>query len=257
MIRMIRPTSPLSHPVKVLAALLPAVLAAVLAGGLGGCSVTGEKRAAWTPIPPPPGAHTADRHPAPNGLERARAEEVFGRIRQAFDASPSVHASGELVSDGETIRVDVRLEDAGAQGTFVSSSLGRISEIVIGDDLYLAGDPEFLRSVGGDALAARGRGGAWVTGTTARGLATLPLLSKAAYLALLDSGRLYPLGDAFTSGVPTRTFTNDAGLRMLVPLAGEPRLMRTWKEDRTGHLDLHFEYGGGWAVRAPGSAEPV
>jgi hypothetical protein len=235
------------------------VLVPLLVTPLAGCS-TGAKRAGWTPIlPPGPGATAS---PTPNGLEAARADEVFGRIHRAFDDSPSVHATGELTGDGDTVRLDVHLEAGGAQGTFVSVNFGRVTEIVIGETVYLSGDEPFLRSLGGEELAARGRGGAWLTGTlhgdnSAGDLVELPLLSKADYLALLDSPRLYPLGDTHTAGVPARTFTNDDGLRMLVPLAGEPRLMRAWRQDGAAHLDVHFEYGPGWKLRAPGRAAVV
>lgn len=235
-----------------------ALLAAVLLGTLpAGCSMVVEKRAGWTPILPPPGG-TSTAATAANGLDRLDAGDVYGRIHQAFDESPSVHATGELAAQDDTVLLDVHLEAGGAQGTFVSSSLGRVTQIVVGQAVYLSGDQAFLRSLGGEALAARGRDGAWISGTRrSPGLVALPLLSKAEYLALLSSSRLYSLGDDFTAGVRTRTFTNDDGLRMEVPLAGEPRLMRAWKHDRDGHLDLHFEYGPRWAVQAPGTAGVV
>jgi hypothetical protein len=254
--RPIRPTNvrPTNVPVKVLAAVLLGLLTGL---PLAGCSAAGEKRAGWTPILPPAAA-VPGAAPAPNGLEQADAGGVYARVHRAFSDSPSVHATGELVSSEDTVLIDVHLETDRAQGTFVSAGLGRISEIVIGPTVYLSGDQAFLRTVGGEALARRGRDGAWISGPTGRaGLVELPLLARADYLALLAAPRLYPLGDGFTAGVPTRTFTDDGGLRLEVPLAGEPRPLRVWKRDAAGHLDLHFEYGPGWAVHPPGVAAPV
>ncbi|MGW2767147.1 hypothetical protein [Streptomyces sp. NPDC001275] len=117
------------------AALTSALCALVVAGaGLTGCS--GDDPDAGT-----------------NGVGRLPADKIQARTKAAAATADTVHLSGNVVSNGRTYRLDMRLKDDGGSGSVTSEGV-TFGLLRVGEQLYLKADAEFWGKVDGSGKAA-------------------------------------------------------------------------------------------------------
>ncbi|MBC2868181.1 hypothetical protein [Streptomyces mexicanus] len=98
-------------------------LAAVTGAGLAGCS--GQDPDAGT-----------------NGVGKLSAGQIQSRTRAAADAARSVRLAGNVVSNGRTYRLDMRLSSDGGTGS-VTSQGATFDLLRVGEQLYLKADAAF------------------------------------------------------------------------------------------------------------------
>ncbi|MFF4823438.1 hypothetical protein ACFY20_10435 [Streptomyces sp. NPDC001312] len=116
------------------AALTSALCALVVAGaGLTGCS--GDDPDAGT-----------------NGVGRLPADKIQARTKAAAATADTVHLSGNVVSNGRTYRLDMRLKDDGGSGSVTSEGV-TFGLLRVGEQLYLKADAEFWGKVDGSGKA--------------------------------------------------------------------------------------------------------
>ena len=119
------------------AALLPA---AVLALALAGC---GGGDDAKTPV--------AAKPPVTNGVDKLPATEILAKTKAAALAASSVHYTGGMDSDGQSVKFDVRASQVGdGQGdiTFAGISFSMLRK---GSDVFFKGDDSFYKQFSGAA----------------------------------------------------------------------------------------------------------
>ncbi len=83
-----------------------------------------------------------------NGLEKKNAADVLADARIALRDAKSVRLAGTVTSDGKPIKLDLTLTGEDAKGTLTISG-NDVQLIRVGSDIYVKGDPDFLRSVAG------------------------------------------------------------------------------------------------------------
>ena len=92
---------------------------------------------------------------ASSALAGLSADEVLAKARDAARAATSVHAAGAGTSDGDALRIDLRLK-AGDGGTGTIGVGGVTLEIVVkGQDLYFKADEDFFKNALGAAYTAQ------------------------------------------------------------------------------------------------------
>jgi hypothetical protein len=143
----------------------PAAAAVVLAAlAATGCSSPGSSgsdagasaAASVAASPSPTGSARASASPSPSGaLESRSADEVLAAARAALLRASSVHAKGDLVSDGTPYTIDMRMvRGVGAAGTMAVQGKG-LKLVRIGDTAYVQPDAAFLRSATNSASSVR------------------------------------------------------------------------------------------------------
>jgi hypothetical protein len=195
-----------THARTCAAALAVMALAACSSSGSGSPSqaVAGSPGAATAPAPsasatPSPAASPAGKA----GLEAASADEILAEARSALLAASSVHAKGDLVSEGSSYTIDLRMvRGVGAAGTMAVEGKG-LDLVRIGDTAYVRLDPAFLRAATNSASSVRLLSGTYFK-VTARRSATF-----APFVALTDAEQ------AFGSTLaPTGTVTKGKVMRL-------------------------------------------
>ena len=83
-----------------------------------------------------------------NGLEKKNAADVLADTRIALRDAKSVRLAGTVMSDGKPIKLDLTLTGEDAKGTLTISG-NDVQLIRVGSDVYVKGDPDFLKSVAG------------------------------------------------------------------------------------------------------------
>ena len=113
------------------AALTSALCAVVVAGaGLTGCS--GDDPDAGT-----------------NGVGKLPPDKIQSRTRTAADSAAAVHLAGNVVSNGRTYRLDMRLKSDGGTGSVTSQGV-TFGLLRVGKQLYLKANAEFWNHADGD-----------------------------------------------------------------------------------------------------------
>ncbi|MFK4143965.1 hypothetical protein [Streptomyces sp. NPDC004065] len=85
-----------------------------------------------------------------NGVGKLPAEKIQSRTRAAADSAATVHLSGNVVSNGRTYRLDMRLKSRGATGSVTSQGV-TFGLLRVGSQLFLKADAEFWSHADGDA----------------------------------------------------------------------------------------------------------
>ncbi|MFE1754685.1 hypothetical protein [Streptomyces anandii] len=112
-------------------ALTSALCAVVVAGaGLTGCS--GDDPDAGT-----------------NGVGKLPPDKIQSRTRTAAASADAVHLSGNVVSNGRTYRLDMRLKADGGTGSVTSQGV-TFGLLRVGKQLYLKANAEFWNHADGD-----------------------------------------------------------------------------------------------------------
>ncbi|PZH04673.1 hypothetical protein C1I97_19180 [Streptomyces sp. NTH33] len=81
-----------------------------------------------------------------NGVGKLPAEQIQARTRTAAESADTVHLSGNVVSNGRTYRLDMRLKDDGGSGSVTSEGV-TFGLLRIGEQLYLKADAGFWGKV--------------------------------------------------------------------------------------------------------------
>ncbi len=191
------------------AALAVLALAACSSSGSGSsAAATGPGTAGASAQSAP--APSASKSPSPAtssagkaGLEAASADEILAEARSALLAASSVHAKGDLVSEGSSYTIDLRMvRGVGAAGTMAVEGKG-LDLVRIGDTAYVRLDPAFLRAATNSASSVRLLSGTYFK-VTARRSATF-----APFVALTDAEQAF--GSALA---PTGTVTKGKVMRL-------------------------------------------
>ncbi|WP_445526455.1 hypothetical protein [Streptomyces cyslabdanicus] len=116
------------------AALTSALCALVVAGaGLTGCS-------------------EEDPDAGTNGVGKLPADTIQAKAKAAAASADTVHLSGNVVSNGRTYRLDMRLKDEGGSGSVTSQGVA-FGLLRVGEQLYLKANAEFWGQVDGSGKA--------------------------------------------------------------------------------------------------------
>ncbi|GGZ75246.1 hypothetical protein ACFOOM_27500 [Streptomyces echinoruber] len=228
-------------------AALVGALCALVVTGAGGCG--GEDPDAGT-----------------NGVGKLPAAKIQQRTRAAARAASAVHLSGNVVSNGRTYALDVRLKSGGGTGT-VTSKGTTFGLLRIGTELYLKADAGFWSHADGD-----GSGGGTATADKLGGKYVKVPRQDPQYRrfsgftdkdVLLDGlltlhGRLATDGHHEESGVRTIRITGDhgSGGTLDVSLEGRPYPLRLVRAGGAGTLRFSG-WGEDFALKQPAPSETV
>ena len=187
-------------------ALAVLALAACSSGSSGSTSSPGGgtpavASASASPSTSPSGRPAASPSPSA-ALESASADEILAAARAALLRASSVHAKGDLVSDGTPYAIDMSmLRGVGAAGTIGVQGKG-LTLVRIGDTAYVQPDAAFLRSATNSASSVRLLSGTYFKVTARKSALFAP------FVALTDAEQAFgstlaPTG-AVTKGTVTR-----------------------------------------------------
>ncbi|MGX4689980.1 hypothetical protein [Streptomyces sp. JNUCC 63] len=99
------------------------------------------------------GCSEGDPDAGTNGVGRLPAEQIQARTRTAAESADTVHLSGNVVSDGSTYRLDMRLKADGGSGSVTSEGV-TFGLLRVGEQLYLKADAGFWGQVDGSGKGA-------------------------------------------------------------------------------------------------------
>ena len=188
------------------AALAVLALAACSSSGSGSPAraAAGSPSAATAPAPSASATPSPTAPPAVKaGLEAATGDEILAEARSALLRASSVHAKGDLVSEGTSYAIDLRMvRGVGAAGTMAVEGKG-LDLVRIGDTAYVRLDPAFLRAATNSSSSVRLLSGTYFK-VTARRSATF-----APFVALTDAEQAF--GSALA---PTGTVTKGKVVRL-------------------------------------------
>ncbi len=246
------------------AALAVLALAACSSSGSGSpAGAAGSPSSASAPAPSVSRAPSPSASPSTSaGLEAASADEILAEARAALLRASSVHAKGDVVSEGTDYAIDLRMvRGVGATGTMAVEGKG-LRLVRIGDTAYVQLDPAFLRAATNSQSSVRLLSGTYFK-VTARKSATF-----APFVALTDAEQAFgstlaPTGSV-TKGKVTRIGKQrvidllvDGGRsgHVFVALAGTPYPVRiVYGSSSKQHVDLDG-YGAKVKLTAPPAAK--
>lgn len=84
-----------------------------------------------------------------NGVGRLPAAKIESQTRAAAAAAEAVHLSGDVVTNGRTYKLDMRLKSEGATGSVTSDGVA-FGLLRIGEQLYLKADADFWNHTDGN-----------------------------------------------------------------------------------------------------------
>ena len=85
-----------------------------------------------------------------NGVGKLPAAEIQSKTRAAAAAAEAVHLSGNVVTNGRTYKLDMRLKSEGATGSVTSNGVA-FGLLRIGEQLYLKAGSGFWNHADGDS----------------------------------------------------------------------------------------------------------
>ena len=90
-----------------------------------------------------------------NGVSSLSAKDVVSKSQAAAKDATSVHVKGTVVSEGQTVAIDMRLKkDVGAKGT-VSVGNSPVEILRVGDAAYLKASKDFWTQVANATVGAK------------------------------------------------------------------------------------------------------
>ncbi|MEV4443428.1 hypothetical protein AB0K09_31430 [Streptomyces sp. NPDC049577] len=221
-----------------------------------------------------------------NGVGKLDATTIQDKARTAAQGADAVHLSGNVVSEGHTYRIDMRLKKDGGTGR-VSANSSTFELLRVGDELYLKAPAEFW------SRGSAGKGGSGGSGAGSDLGTGAPASAKpdgaAAAGKLVDKYVKVPSGDpayqqlrGFTdknllldgllslhgklsrgehgSVSGTRTIrvagSGGAGGTLDVSLKGTPYPLRVQRAGNAGQLELDG-WGKDFALAAPAKGDTV
>lgn len=202
----------------------PIALVSLLLAGTLAAGCTENETAA------PGAASTAPRPTAaPNGVERLPAAKIYERARQAALAASSMRMRGHVVDEGQKIELDFRYSGARASTGDMTVGAQRVNLTRIDSTLYLKGNVEFWREVGGRSTANLLSGKYFKTTDKDGELADLASFAEPAkvFSDLLEpEGELARGAAARIGGRAAIALEDGTGGRLYVATEGEPYVLR-------------------------------
>ncbi|MEU6810279.1 hypothetical protein ABZ920_15055 [Streptomyces sp. NPDC046831] len=198
-----------------------------------------------------------------NGVGKLPAAQIQSRTRAAADTADAVHLSGNVVTNGRTYRIDMRLKSGGGSGS-VTSQGATFGLLRIGSQLYLKADAEFWNHAdgGGDTGAADKLDGKYVK-VPQDDPAYRKFSGFTDKTVLLDGlltlhGTLATDGRHKQSGVRTVRVTGDQGSggTLDVSLEGRPYPLRLVRAGGAGTLTFS-DWGRDFPLREPEKSDTV
>jgi hypothetical protein len=166
------------------------------------------------------------RSAEPNSEASKPAGRVLADANRAATRASSVHVSGNIVSSGTPITLDlVMARDKGAKGSMTTNGL-RFDLVRIGDTAYIHGSDAFYRHFAGAAVAQLLHG-KWLKASAVQGRfsSLAPLTSADALFTQISSGHGKLANDGKTSykGRPVVTIHDRSDdSKLYVAAAGKP-----------------------------------
>jgi hypothetical protein len=222
-----------------------AVCALVLTGLLAGCA--------------------EDPDAGTNGVGKLPAEQIQRRTRAAAEAADTVRLAGDVVTNGRTYRLDMRLSAEGASGSVTSKGVA-FGLLRVGEHLYVKADAGFWSHAedgkGGDTDAAGKLDGKYVK--VPQGDPAYKKFSGFTEKDVLLDGLLTLHGSLATdghheqSGTRTIRVTGDKGSggTLDVSLEGKPYPLRLERAGDAGTLTFS-SWGAAVALEEPKESETV
>jgi hypothetical protein len=242
-------------PVRLPAALLAAF---VLLAALPACSGRPAPAGVAHPVTTSATAPTTTTEEVPNLLWRTPPAQVWPTLVRAVANAEDVHVTGQIVEDGETVDLDVRLQGRGtAECTLKGRSLGTITAKRTAGTLYLNGDARAFERF----LPNRPPGGVGPGNWLVRPLRPDDPLVDQLFLSaegVMGIGRmkeLYAGRKTMAGRHGLRDYQNGEGQpHYHVPELGEPRPSTMERTSDEQDIDLSFEYDQPWTLTLPAEA---
>jgi hypothetical protein len=192
------------------------------------------------------------------GLEAASADEILAEARAALLRARSVHAKGNVVSEGSDYAIDLRMvRGSGATGKMAVEGKG-LTLVRIGTTAYVKLDPAFLRAATNSQSSVRLLSGTYFKVTARKSAAFAP------FVALTDAEQAFGSTLAPTGSVTKGKVTHIGKQRVVdllvdggksghvfVALTGTPYPVRiVYGSSAKQHVDLDG-YGAKVKLTAP------
>lgn len=222
---------------RAMRALLPLALATVLLAGCG--------RDAAGPVATPT--------PTDNGVSALTADQILAKATAALKAAKSFRMKGDVSSEGEKVKLDVKVNNTDTSGT-VEVNGAPVEIIKVGTSLYFKGSEAFWKAVGGAkgeqiAILLKDK---WAKAPTSdkqySSLASLVDPDK-----LLDPEGTITKGSAKDiNGTPAIGLVSSKadGGTLYVATTGEPYPLRLEGPPSQGAIDFS-EFGATFDIKAP------
>jgi hypothetical protein len=199
-----------------------------------------------------------------NGVGKLPAEKIQARSRAAADSAGTVRLSGNVVSNGRTYRLDMRLKSDGGTGSVTSQGV-TFGLLRVGSQLYVKADAEFWNHA--DGKATSGGAADKLDGKYVKVPQGDPAYKRFSGFTdknvLLDGlltlhGTLATDGHHEQSGVRTIRITGDKGSggTLDVSLEGTPYPLRLARAGGAGTLSF-TDWGKDFALAQPEKSETV
>ncbi|WNM30073.1 hypothetical protein RKE30_06485 [Streptomyces sp. Li-HN-5-11] len=210
------------------------------------------------------GCSGGDPDAGTNGVGKLPAEKIQARSRAAADSAGTVRLSGNVVSNGRTYRLDMRLKSDGGTGSVTSQGV-TFGLLRVGSQLYLKADTEFWNRA--DGKATSGGAADKLDGKYVKVPQGDPAYKRFSGFTdknvLLDGlltlhGTLATDGHHQQSGVRTIRITGDKGSggTLDVSLEGTPYPLRLARAGGAGTLSF-TDWGKDFALAQPEKSETV
>jgi hypothetical protein len=192
-----------------------------------------------------------------NGLENKSAAQVQQDAAAALKAAKSVHAAGTGTSEGQAVRVDLRIQGGSLAGT-IEQGGGRFEFISIGNDTYFRADEGGMKLMGVPPAIQRLAAGRWAKLSSKQmNFQEFSLDSLAAELTNNTSTLASTVEQATLDGNKVVVVSQQDGSKLYVANTGPAYPLRT---DSTGtdpgRLDF-TEYGVDFHITAPSNAVDI
>lgn len=214
------------------------------------------------------GCGSGDPDQGTNGVGKLSARRIERKARTAADEADAVKLSGNVVSKGQTYRLNMRLKRNGAMGK-VSDGGSTFALLRVGKDLYLQADAGFWarQNKGGKGSSSDGRAAGKLNGKYVKvppGDPAYKQLSGFADMRVLLGGLLAMTGKRETGergevgGVKTVRVQagNGGGGIVDVSLMGTPYPLRVQRGGGAGTLELS-DWNKKFALHAPAKKQVV
>src|SRR3954469_22805829 len=195
-----------------------------------------------------------------NGIEKLSADKALAKVKAALDDVSTVHVTGQVNANGQSLDLDLRDKSGGGVGT-IKVGGGRIDMVRLNGTIYVKGDAKALQTMGASSSQATLVAGKWLkhSATSQGGFAALAsLLDTQALFANITS----PQGTVKSGKVTTidgkKAYTlidaQDSGNGVLyIARTGEALPLRVDQPGTSGGT-LSFDFGGSVNVKAPSGA---
>jgi hypothetical protein len=102
-----------------------------------------------------------------NGVSAKTADDILAAAKAAADSKGTVHASGKHVESGDSVALDMRIDQTRDSAVgYIAINGDRVDIVRIGANIYVKSSPQFLTKQGATAAEAQLVGNKWLKTTT-------------------------------------------------------------------------------------------